>query len=243
MYLLSAAGILFRKGFNVFRLNLRDHGTSHHLNRDPFHSCRLDEVLDAMQIIARDYQNNGNLFLGGFSLGGNFALRVAVKAPARGIPLDRVVAICPVLHPPVTMESIEDGPFFYRWYFIRKWKQSLLKKQTLFPDHYSFDDPEMFRSLLRMTEVLVERYTPFPDAQTYLNGYSIIGDGLKELRIPSHIIFSRDDPVIPHGDLAKLARTPYLDIIETGYGGHCGFIKGLSLKSWVDEKLVDLLLS
>ncbi len=243
MYLLSAAGTLFHQGFNVFRLNFRDHGTSHHLNQEPFHSCRLEEVLDAIQIIQQDYGNNGKLFLCGFSLGGNFALRVAANAPQRNIRLNRVAAICPVLHPPDTMDNIENGLFVYNWYFIEKWKKSLMKKQALFPDHYCFDDPKIFRSLLRMTDILVDQYTPYPDSQTYLNGYSITGDILKDIRIPAHIIISRDDPVIPYANLAEVARPKNLEITTTRYGGHCGFIQGISMKSWIDGKLVDLFTS
>ncbi len=242
-YLLSAAGTLFYQGFNVFRLNFRDHGTSHHLNQEPFHSCRLEEVLDAIRIIQQDYGSNGKLFLCGFSLGGNFALRVAANAPERNIGLHRVVAICPVLHPPDTMDNIENGLFVYNWYFIEKWKRSLMKKQILFPDNYTFDDPEIFRSLSRMTDILVDRYTPYPDSQTYLNGYSITGNVLKDLRIPSHIIISRDDPVIPYANLTEVARSENLEITTTGYGGHCGFIQGISMKSWIDDRLVDLFAS
>jgi len=44
-YVLSASQTLFDLGFEVVRLNLRDHGATHHLNRDLFHSCRLPEVL------------------------------------------------------------------------------------------------------------------------------------------------------------------------------------------------------
>ena len=40
-YLLSMAQSLFAEGHEVVRLNLRDHGATHHLNRDLFHSCRL----------------------------------------------------------------------------------------------------------------------------------------------------------------------------------------------------------
>ena len=41
------------QGFDVFRLNLRDHGTSHHLNPELFHSNRISEVVGAS---SGDYQ-------------------------------------------------------------------------------------------------------------------------------------------------------------------------------------------
>ena len=48
-YLLSTAPFLARQGYRVIRLNLRDHGDSHHLNENLFHSCRLPEVVGAVK--------------------------------------------------------------------------------------------------------------------------------------------------------------------------------------------------
>src|SRR5262249_26428274 len=79
LYVLSLGGYLFELGSDVFRLNLRDHGPSHHLNEDIFHSGRIAEVVGAVEAIAKRYPTR-RLSIAGFSLGGNFALRVAVRA-------------------------------------------------------------------------------------------------------------------------------------------------------------------
>ncbi len=47
--MLSLAQSLFNAGFDIVRLNLRDHGETHHLNRDIFHSCLLPEVVGAVK--------------------------------------------------------------------------------------------------------------------------------------------------------------------------------------------------
>ncbi len=49
LYVLSLAQQLFAQRFEVMRLNLRDHGDTHHLNRELFHSCRLPEVIGAVR--------------------------------------------------------------------------------------------------------------------------------------------------------------------------------------------------
>ena len=49
LYLLSLAQPLFEAGYDVARLNLRDHGDSHHLNEEIFHSCRIAEVVGAVR--------------------------------------------------------------------------------------------------------------------------------------------------------------------------------------------------
>ncbi len=78
------------------------------------------------------------LTIAGFSLGGNFALRVAARAPTAGIALERAIAICPVLRPHSTMDVLEQGSFIYHQYFISKWKESLRLKQRIFPQRYDF---------------------------------------------------------------------------------------------------------
>src|SRR5438270_10147299 len=50
-YVLSLGAELLAGGFDVLRLNLRDHGASHHLNREIFHSCRLAEVVGAIRAV------------------------------------------------------------------------------------------------------------------------------------------------------------------------------------------------
>src|SRR5271156_7013534 len=79
-YVVSLGAQLVANGFDVLRLNLRDHGESHHLNREIFHSCRLTEVVGATRAVAERFPS-AQIFLAGFSLGGNFALRVAVAPP------------------------------------------------------------------------------------------------------------------------------------------------------------------
>ena len=50
-YILSCGDFLYKNGFDVFRLNLRDHGNSHHLNPGLFYATLLDEVCSAVERI------------------------------------------------------------------------------------------------------------------------------------------------------------------------------------------------
>lgn len=239
-YVLSLASYLFERGCDVFRLNFRDHGPSHHLNAEIFHSCRLPEVVGAVRCIQSMYPDK-QLSIGGFSLGGNFSLRVAASAPAAGIRLERAVAICPVLRPHSTMDELERGWSVYQTYFVAKWKHSLRIKERLFPDLYDFKSILAQRSIRAMTEILVDRYSEFASLDAYLNGYSIVGDYLARLEVPSHILFALDDPIIPGRDLKDLARTPSLHIDAIAQGGHCGFMDKLLGESWADRQVARIM--
>lgn len=236
-YVVSVGGLLHDAGFAVFRLNFRDHGNTFALNRDLFHSCRLDEVVGALATIAARYPTKPK-FVVGHSLGGNFALRAAARAPAAGIPLTKVVAVCPVLRPSSTMRALEDGLWVYREYFLRRWRRSLLAKAACFPELYDFGDLKRFRTLTATTEFFATRYARFPDLDSYLNGYAITGDALAGLAVPAKIIAAADDPVIPIGDLADLAASPALSVQVFPHGGHCAFLEDYALRSWADRAVL-----
>jgi predicted alpha/beta-fold hydrolase len=239
LYLISAAGYLWQRGYAVFRLNLRDHGETHHLNRELFHSCRIDEVVAAVARINETFQPH-RLLLGGFSLGGNFSLRVALLAPQGNIPIQRVVAVSPVLDPANTLEALENGLVIYKKYFLKKWRRSLFKKKHLFPDLFDLEELARHHTLTAMTAYFAEGHTPFGTMKAYLNGYTITGNRLADLKVPCHIISSLDDPVIPSVDLDKLALNGNLDLIVTRHGGHSGFIGDYRLNSWAERRMGEL---
>jgi hypothetical protein len=234
IYVLSLAQLLFERGFEVLRLNLRDHGETHHLNRELFHSCRLPEVIGAVQALQAHFP--GRPLSGvGFSLGGNFLLRVAARARESSLDLARIIAISPVLEPTETLVALETALPGYEGFFVRKWRRSLRKKQAAWPDSYNF--AEVRGGLREMTAELVRRHSEFATLEDYLNGYSISGERLASLAVPAHILASLDDPMIPAGGLARLAQPAALTVTVTRYGGHCGFIESLAGLTWA-ERLV-----
>ena len=242
LYLLSLAQLLHARGVGVIRLNLRDHGGTHALNRELFHSCRLPEVVGAVARVQALFPAH-RLLLAGYSLGGNFCLRVGARAPSAGIRIARIVAVCPVLDPATTLEALERGPSVYRNYFLFKWRRSLQLKQAAWPGDYDFGDMIRDPSLTAMTERMVLKYTDFPDLATYLRGYAITGNVLESLEAPAHLLTSKDDPMILTHDLDAVARPRSLEITITSRGGHCGYMDAFSGPSWIDRRIADELAS
>jgi hypothetical protein len=88
-YIQCTGNALYRRGYDIFRLNFRDHGDSHHLNEGLFYAVLLEEVFQAVSQVCRK-ANGKPVFLVGFSLGGNFSLRIARRtqqAPIAAIPV------------------------------------------------------------------------------------------------------------------------------------------------------------
>jgi hypothetical protein len=236
-YLLSLGQALFERGYAVLRLNLRDHGDTHALNRELFHSCRLPEVAGAVRALARQF--DAVPFVGiGFSLGGNFLLRVAAEAGAAEAGLCRVIAVSPVLDPARTLHALEHGLPLYRRYFVWKWSRSLRLKQAAWRDEHDFTPVIRHADLRRMTAELVSSHTSYADIDAYLEGYAITGTRLANLRVPSVVLIADDDPIIPIGDLARLAPHPELRIVRTRHGGHTGFLQNWRGDSWANAFVV-----
>lgn len=241
-YVLSLGALLFGRGYNVIRLNLRDHGDSHHLNEGLFHSCLLDEVTNAVRALQIRYAASP-LSLIGFSLGGNFALRIAAHAPDVNLALKRAIAISPAINPAATDAALILAPPIYRQYFLAKWKQALKLKQHSFPHLYDFTELLRSPSVTELTAELVQTYSNFDSLSEYYQGYSLLGERLKNLQVPSYIVTSLDDPIIPAVDIAQLPRLAALQVITTSRGGHCGFFESLRDERWIDHKVLSLLSS
>ncbi len=236
-YLLDLSATLWQSGLSIFRLHFRDHGATHHLNEGLFHSCRLDEVVDVVSQVIREYHHLP-VFLAGFSLGGNFALRVARNLEHDMDNVKHVFGVCPVIDPQKSLRAIESASWHYEAYFLMKWRGSLKKKKQLFPDQY-VNAPLKGLRLEDMTAYLVKEYTEFAKVDDYFAGYAIRGDYLSELAIDATIVACEDDPVIPVEDFHELVLPESTQLIINEQGGHCGMIDQLMGPSWVTRLIND----
>ena len=240
-YMRHTAAHLLASGFEVFRLNFRDHGDTHHLNEGLFHSCRLSEVVQAAVEVSRRFPSRP-MVAAGYSLGGNFALRLALAAPTAGIPLVHAAAVCPAIDPSAVMRALESGSPFYHWYFMKKWRGSLLRKRALFPAKHDFDDAVLAQDMRGLTRWLVERHTTKADVEDYFDGYAVAGDRLAGLQVPVSVLAAADDPVIPVAGFPVLQLPAHSHLEISRFGGHCGFLEGIHLRGyaerWVTARLV-----
>lgn len=235
-YIQLLADSLYQQGLDIYRLNLRDHGDSHHMNEELFHSCRIDEVVMAVQHIQAQFPEK-QFVMCGFSLGGNFALRVAAKAEQAGLAFKHVFAVSPPIIPKHSMQAIHASKL-YNKYFLRKWKRSLHIKHQLFPHIFSDHSWQQEENLERLTQKLIVAHTEYSSTDDYFNGYAITPDVIRSIDCPTDIITSWDDPVIPFKDFSTIDRLPQVRILTTAHGGHCGFIQGWRMRSWIEDHVI-----
>lgn len=238
-YMLTTAARLLAQGFDVLRLNLRDHGDSHHLNRELFNSTRSPEVASALRgfVNGRDY---AHVFLAGFSLGASFALRVAADA-GEALGLDASIAVCPPADPARAMDALNRGFFVYERYFFKRWQRSLQRKLECFPEHDYAADLAAAKTIDDLNRLFIPSHTIYQQVEDYFAAYALVGDRLSSMAMPAYLIASEDDPIIPVDDLARIDPTENLHVETHRYGGHCGFIESLAARSWVEDRILQLL--
>ncbi|HEY0384379.1 MAG TPA: alpha/beta fold hydrolase, partial [Pyrinomonadaceae bacterium] len=101
IYMLGAAAKAFSAGFNVVRLNLRNCGATEHLTRTLYNSGMSGDLNAVVnELIVRD--NLRRIFLVGFSMSANMALKLAGEAPG-SLPTE-LSGICAV-SPPIDLAT------------------------------------------------------------------------------------------------------------------------------------------
>lgn len=239
-YVVAGGRHVYNQGASVFRLNYRDHGDSHHLNEGLFYSTLFNEVFDAVKQAA-ELSNGAPVYIVGFSLGGNFALRIARSLRDLKIKnLKHIFAISPVADPWGAAPLI-DVNWLYRYYFLKKWRRSLRKKQALFPDLYDFDDILGEKKVLGMTQKLLPTYSKYKTMESYFNAYRVDPHDLAYCPVPISIITSSDDAIIPEEDIEKLVLNDNARRIVHHYGGHNGFFLSLGGPTWYDDYMSELI--
>jgi len=233
-YVVSAGRRVYERGASVFRLNYRDHGDSHDLNEGLFFSTLFNEVFDAVKQAAK-LGEHAPVYIVGFSLGGNFALRIARSLRDLTLPnLQHIFAISPVIDPWGAAPLVDLNPL-YQHYFLKKWTRSLRKKQKLYPHLYDFKKILSQRTVLGITEKLLPAYSDYPDLKSYFDSYRLDKRDLENCPVPISMITAADDGMIPVENLLGLKLNHRARRIILPHGGHNGFFQSLNGPTWYDD--------
>ena len=240
-YMVSAGRYFYRSGYSILRLNMRDHGSTHHLNKGLFYGTLIDEAFAAVKEAVKRLAPEKDIYIAGFSMGGNFALRIARLAGKDSylkVRIKKIIAVNPPLNPYTSTANI-DRYFFIKKYFLKKWKKSLYAKERTYPDLYDFSFIREFKGCFALTDILVDKYSEYIDLEDYFSRYTLKKDFFKEIAIPVFIITAEDDPIIEVSDFSEIEKAcnPHIELQIEKYGGHCAYLENIKLKT----RLFDIL--
>src|SRR5258708_24886094 len=161
-YMLTTADKAFRAGFNVVRVNFRNCGGTEHLSPTLYHgglSEDLRVVID--ELIARDGLTQ--IFIAGFSLGGNMVLKLAGEYGDN--PPAEVKGVCAV-SPSINLRASTNlmarrRHWIYQRDFLRRLRWRIRVKENLFPDLYDSTGLRRLRSIEQFHTRYIAPIFPF----------------------------------------------------------------------------------
>ncbi len=245
-YMVRLADTFFQRGVRVFRLDMRGCGAGSHLSKQLTHAGRSEDVMASLSLIAKQ-TCEGRIGAVGVSLGGNQLLRAMGRIGGELEPrpewfdrMDRVAAVCP----PIDLGRCSDNmerlllrP--YNYYFIRLLLSRVPTLVSERDDYRQAVSGPRPKTLFQLDDRITAPLSGFRDARDYYQQSSAV-EVIGENQVPTLVIASQDDPVVPVDCFvdSKATWPSTSELLVTTNGGHVGFIER-TRQSWMDRVLVE----
>ena len=241
-YMRRIAHKLNARGVRAFRMDLRGCGAGAGLARLPYHSGRSADAAAAINAIARDLPQSP-LTLVGFSLGANIALKLLGElgeGPCGN--LDSAMAVCPPVDLAACSRQIaRPANRMYDRHFVRLLFNQIELERARPRGAATVTFARRPRSLWEFDDKFTAVVCGFGTADNYYRRASSLGL-IPRIRIPTLILASRDDPMIPSAALEGAELPAAVQVHLTDRGGHLGFVGRAGVdpdRRWMDWRVVD----
>ena len=223
-YIMATAALLSENGYAVAAMNYRF--CSGEINRQliTYHSGRTEDLQTVINTLLPDYDE---LYLVGFSLGGNLVL----KYNGDGIfPLDPKIKASVAVSVPIDLygSAIElqlRQNQLYTWRFLWTLSKKIRLKHQQYPKEVNLELLKKVKKLIDFDEYYTSQLNDFNDARDYYAKASS-KQFLSSIKNPTLLINALDDPFLsascfPYDEAKK---NPHFHLMCPQYGGHVGFI-------------------
>ncbi len=237
-YMRSAAHAALTSGFAVHRLNTRGCGGTEALSNTLYHAGLTSDIRFVLEHLRG--RTGRPVFLGGFSLGANMVIKLAGElGGAGGDLLAGVIAISTPLDLGACASALNHPRcWLYQRRFLRNMAARLRRRHALMPGLFPLDGLDGVGSVYEFDDRITAPFFGFGNAEGYY-GTQSAGLFLDTIAVPTLLIHSKDDPMIPY-DVYRhpaFARNPHLRLLMADHGGHVGFLARGARRFWVDEIL------
>ena len=225
-YVLSASRALGRRGISSVAMNFRSCSGEPNRAAHSYHAGKTDDIQLALEWLARRFPEAGRGVLG-FSLGGNALLKYLGEAGEGAFPqVDAAVTVSAPFDLASSARVMESGASrIYARHFLRSMRRKVREKAERFPDAFDLAAVDRARTLRAFDEAVTAPIHGFADADDYYDTCSS-RRFLDAIRLPTALIQSRDDPLVPPDTIPwdALDRNRTLRAVVTERGGHVGFL-------------------
>ena len=244
-YMRGIADKAWRAGFNAIRLNQRNCGGTEHLSATLYNSG-LSE--DLRTVIAELSTKDGlpRIWVAGYSMGGNLALKMAGEVGTDLPTLAGVITVCPTIEPAACVGALEQPTnWLYQRFFLFRLKDRLRLKARLFPGQWDLTRLRHIRTLREFDHHYTAPDGGYRGAEDYYERVAA-RRVLAAIRVPTLIITAQDDPLIPYTtfDLPGIEENPRITCWAPAHGGHCGFIQrahSTEDRYWAENRIIELI--
>ena len=223
-YITGSAKILNQNGYDACAVNYR--GCSGEPNRlyRSYHSGVTEDLIEVINHILNT-RNYGEIYLKGFSLGGNLLLKYLGEGNQIPKEMKGAVAVsvpCS-LHNSCT-QLLSPKNVLYAQRFKKNLLDKLRQKQQLFPERITNADIKKIKTLKDFDDIYTSRAHHFKDALDYYEQCSSL-QFLPNINVPSLIINAKDDSFLGPEcyPFEEVDRNHNLYLEMPNYGGHVGF--------------------
>ncbi len=246
-YMRGIAHKAWHAGLNVIRLNQRTCAATEHLTPNLYHGGLSQDVRAVTdELVEKD--GIQALWVAGYSMGGNLALKMAGEAGDRCPGLNGVAAVCPNVHPAACVAALEQRRnWMYHQHFVHKLKARVERKAKYFPEKWDRSRLKRVRTLSQFDDAYTAPDGGYRNAADY---YEQSGSRhvLEYIRVPTLLITSQDDPFVPLAsfDLSRIRANSCIRLITPAKGGHCGFIQRSRAGEdvhWAENRIVEFILN
>jgi uncharacterized protein len=224
-YVKGLARALKRNGYDVLAWNFR--GCGGEMNRTlRFYHSGATEDLDHIIAHALQQQKYEEIYLTGFSLGGNLTLKyLGEKGPNLNQKIRRsVVFSVPLDLYSSCLQISKLENIIYSNRFLRRLKKKVKSKSLLLPELLNTKEFYKIKNLKDFDDHYTAPLHGFKNALAYYESCSAI-NFLNFISIPTLIVNARNDPFLSDACYpeAMLKDHPWVYFEAPDEGGHCGF--------------------
>ncbi|MEP7363421.1 MAG: alpha/beta fold hydrolase [Acidobacteriota bacterium] len=234
-YMRSMAQTLLAGGFTVHRTNIRSCGGTEFLCSTLYHAGLTKDIFSILTDL--DRQRRTPVYLVGFSLGGNQALKMAGEL---GSDAQRLLAGVVAISTPIDLAECcrmlaLPSNRLYQWRFLSSMRKRLRLRRSAIAAKLPYDKLDGVRSVWEFDDLFTGPAFGFTGAEHYYSTQSAIRY-LDQIRVPTLVIQAQDDPMIPFEVFSHPAfrNNANLTLAATRHGGHLGFLSTVQPRIWVD---------
>lgn len=225
-YMRGIATKAWHAGLNVVRMNQRNCGGTEHLTPTLYNGGMSGDLLAVLEELANRYKLS-TIWIAGYSMGGNLALKLAGEVSDTLPALQGIMAVCPNIHPEACVKALQQPQnWIYYRYFLMSLKDRMQRKAHLFPNKWDLSQLQRIRTIWEFDDAFTARDDGYYDAAEYYN-LSGARHVLGNIRLPTLIITAQDDPFIPYHifEESSIRTNACIELVAPRYGGHCGFLQ------------------